>query len=118
MPHYLNVGNTETRHIKVDQSSLHAYQTLFDMSLSREIPLLFFARYWRDFNLFQPFVGAEVMLVDTTLKYVTPLYCDESIKATLTFKSAKQIKNFEQFRFELVLNDSNVIQQTFVRRDS
>ncbi|MCS4486546.1 hypothetical protein [Staphylococcus americanisciuri] len=118
MPHYSNVGRTETRYVKVDESVLYAYQTLFGMPLSQEVPLLFFARYWRGFTLFEPFIGAEVMLVDTTLKYVTPLYCDESIKATLTFKSAKQIKNFEQFRFELVLNDSNVIQQTFVWRNS
>lgn len=116
MPHYSNVGHTETRYIKVDASSLHAYQTLFDIPPSQEIPVLFFARYWCDFEIFQAFVGVNVMLVGTTVKEVAPLFCNQTIKATLTFKSVKQIKNFKRFQFELVLNDQNVIQQTFVRR--
>ena len=116
MLHYSNVGQTETKQIKVDASSLHAYQTLFEMPLRSEVPLLFFARYWQAFELFQPFIGEEVMLVETTLHQTKPLFCDQLIEATLTFKSAKQIKSFERFQFELTLNDTNVIQQTFVRR--
>ncbi|UXR78605.1 MULTISPECIES: hypothetical protein [unclassified Staphylococcus] len=118
MPHYLNVGQTETRHIKVDASHLHAYQILFEIPMTQKIPLLFFARYWQDFTLFQPFVSVEVMLVETEVKDAEPLFCDEYIKATLTYKSAKRAKGFERFQFELVLNDQNVIQQTFIRRDS
>ncbi|AVQ34173.1 hypothetical protein C7J88_08365 [Staphylococcus muscae] len=118
MPHYSNVGHTETRYIKVDQTTLHAYQTLFDIPLSQEIPLLFFARYWCDFTLFQSFIETEIMLVETVLKEAEKLFCYETIKASLTYKSVQQVKNFEQFQFELVLNDNNVIQQTFIRRDS
>ncbi|UXR76572.1 MULTISPECIES: hypothetical protein [unclassified Staphylococcus] len=116
MSHYSNVGQKETRHIKVDVSSLHAYQALFEMPLTQEMPLLYFARYWCDFEIFRSFMGIEIMLVETVLKEAEKLFCHETIKATLTFKSVKQVKNFERFLFELVLNDQNVIQQTFVRR--
>lgn len=118
MPHYSNVGQTETRHIKVDVSSLHAYQALFEMPLTQKIPLLYFARYWCDFEIFRSFIGTEIMLVETVLKETEKLFCYETIKASLTYKSVQQVKNFEQFQFELVLNDNNVIQQTFIRRDS
>ncbi|UNB45934.1 hypothetical protein [Staphylococcus coagulans] len=116
MQRYLNVGCKETRYLNIEQQALMDYQVLFDDASTTTIPLLFFARYWSKFELFQPFIGEAITLVETNVNQPQAILYEASIEATMTYMAYKKIKGFERFQFELALPHDNTIQQTFVKR--
>lgn len=116
MPHYSNVGRKETRILHIDETDVTAYQTLFKVPYTNTVPLLFFARYWKAFTLFQPFIGESIMLVETMVKQGESIEITAPVEATLTWVSHNVIKGFERYRFQLVLPHDNVIEQVFVKR--
>lgn len=58
MQHSSNVGQSETKMLKIDIEAVRQYQRLCGCSETEEIPLLFLSRYWREFDIFAPFVKA------------------------------------------------------------
>lgn len=65
MQHSSNVGQSETKMLIIDIEAVRQYQRLCGCPKTEEIPLLFLARYWREFDIFAPFVKAPILLVET-----------------------------------------------------
>lgn len=115
MPHYLKDGQREHRWLKIDKTALTQYQTYFGMMATKTIPMLFFARYWPEFDLFKTLSHEALYLTETVVTETQPLMYDEWIEATLEIKTIRKIKQFERYQFELQLPKQNRITQIFVK---
>ncbi|ARJ51125.1 hypothetical protein [Staphylococcus lutrae] len=116
MQHSLNVGDKETRVLHLDQAALARYCALFEKPMTSDVPLLFFARYWQAFMLFQPFMREPIILVETSVTQGQPIAQASAVEATLVWESYKPIKGFERYCFVLILPNENRIRQVFVKR--
>lgn len=116
MQHYSNVGQSETRVLNIDVEVVREYQRLCGYPLNEEIPILFFARYWQEFDIFCPFVKKQVMLVETEVEWETAIKQTEMIQATLTWRETQNLKRFKRYFFELSLSGQNKIRQTFIQK--
>ncbi|PTG56806.1 hypothetical protein BU692_01475 [Staphylococcus chromogenes] len=116
MQHSSNVGQSETKMLKIDIEAVRQYQRLCGCPKTEEIPLLFLARYWREFDIFAPFVKAPILLVETEVVKKEPIPFTDSLQATLTWSVAQDLKRFKRFRFELSLPGQNKIRQKFIQK--
>lgn len=116
MPHYLKDGQHEHRLLKIDETALTQYQSYFGLEKTKAIPILFFARYWPEFDLFKALSHEALYLTETIVTEIQPLMYDEWIEATLEIKTICKIKQFERYQFELQLPKQNRITQIFVKR--
>lgn len=116
MQHSSNVGQSETKMLIIDIEAVRQYQQLCGYPQTEEIPLLFLARYWREFDIFVPFVTAPILLVETEVVKKKPIPFTDSLRATLTWSVAQDLKRFKRFRFELSLPGQNKIRQTFIQK--
>lgn len=115
MRHFSNVGHTETRTLTIEAEELQAYQKLIQYP-ENDIPPLYFARFWHEFELFQPFISLPITLIETKVTQVGLLPKQPHVHATLTLLEVKKIKHFERYRFEMNVNDVLTVQHTFVKQ--
>lgn len=113
---YSNDAPSETRQLQIEDSALSEYQHFFYGSKQDTIPILFLARYWKEFDLFRPFVEEAITLVETEVFQTTPIFNGMPLQATMTLLEAKKLKGFVRYRFELLLPNDNSIRQTFIKR--
>ena len=123
MPSYSNLGleDVEQQWVHFDEEEVERYRMLIgdvdDGSCS--VPVLYCARLWPEFDLFQAINGQELKLRETNVEQNLTLDVQRRYLAELRVLNVRQIRHFTKYQLQLVLYEEGqlavTIQQTFVK---
>ncbi|RIL71383.1 protein VraC [Staphylococcus devriesei] len=115
----LKNGDTEAQRVIFKDQDVRNYCEMIGYEYDSVVPTLMCAQLWPEFKVFQSFSNEEIMLVRTKVEKYENLESDMQYCAYLTYKKSYKVKRFDQFIFELKINNNNktciIIEQTFIK---
>lgn len=118
----LKSGDTEAQHVRFREQNVRNYCEIIGYNYDGVVPTLMCAQLWPKFEMFQSFLGEEIMLVRTKVEKYENLESNIQYCAYLTHKRSTKVKQFDQFIFELKINNNDktcmIIEQTFIKEVS
>jgi hypothetical protein len=119
---YSSTDGTESKIVQFRSSSVASYKQLFNSNQygDDEVPPLYCAKLWGQFELFQQFRHSAIKLIKTNIEQMTQLKTDEDYIAQMTIKNCKNIKQYKRYEFLLEIYKNNLkcisINQTFIEK--
>lgn len=119
---YSSIDGMENKIIKFDKVQVSQYKQLFDLTYYRdeEVPPLYCAKLWGQFELFRQFRQSTIKLVRTTINQVNKLEVGKDYCGQMTMLSCKTFKRYKRYEFLLEINKNNAkcisIKQIFIER--
>ncbi|WP_436854931.1 hypothetical protein [Staphylococcus caeli] len=116
----LNDGH-EAIIIQFNGEEVEAYKQLFgDTSPSNQVPPLYCAKLWPQFELFQPFMKKAILLKETQVTQIYDLEVNSHYLAEIYTIEQKKVRQFMKYVLKLEINKNEnkciTITQTFMER--
>lgn len=119
---YSSADGTENKVVQFQSSCVASYKELFDLNQydNNEVPPLYCAKLWGQFELFQQFRHSAITLSKTNIEQIAKLKVNEDYIAQMTMLSCKIIKQYKRYQFLLEIYKNNAkcisINQTFIKK--
>lgn len=119
---YSSIDGTESKIVQFRSSSVASYKQLFSSNEygDEEVPPLYCAKLWGQFELFQQFRHSSIKLIKTNIEQIAQLKIDQDYIAQMTIINCKNIKHYKRYEFLLEIYKNNLkcisINQTFIKK--
>lgn len=119
---YSSTDGTESKIVQFRSSSVASYKQLFNSNQygEDEVPPLYCAKLWGQFELFQQFHHSIITLSKTNIKQIEKLKVNEDYIAQMSILKCENIKQYKRYHFLLEIYKNNIkcisINQTFIKK--